>query len=365
MPASVASGTIQNGYNLTINRPTGVEAGDLLLASVSSDGTGVNLSAPGGWVFIGGKNDVGRTVYSWYKIATNSEPAQYTFSSSSTNAYRVTMLRITGAPTDSPILAAGYDATNAGGTSFTVPGATGLPTGGALEVAVMTANSGSNFTFSTPSGWSSIGQATDSNAVHMPWRTVTGTSAASQSFSTTASFYSAAWGAIFIRSGQVITISRSITPTKDFFRGPFAKLFTASISIQGASTRTRVVLRLFTRVLGGTGGTDGFNDDFTDSFTSPGSANAFGSSLIKSAGKNLGGSITVVGAPVRQANKILGGSITPTGTVTRSPVRVFTASIRPARMLLTQNIGRLFGAPGIVDITVRLAGEIRARVRRR
>lgn len=63
--------------SVTINVPTGVQADDLLFALVG----GTRSSAPSGWTLIGSaaQGSSTGTVYLYYRIATGSEPASYTF----------------------------------------------------------------------------------------------------------------------------------------------------------------------------------------------------------------------------------------------------------------------------------------------
>ena len=65
---------------LTINKPT-ASAGDMMLASVAiNGGSSVNVSSPSGWTQIARTdNDVNVTLISYWKIASASEPSNYTW----------------------------------------------------------------------------------------------------------------------------------------------------------------------------------------------------------------------------------------------------------------------------------------------
>lgn len=118
------SHTIINGDNTSpsIARPSGVEAGDLLVvAFILEKGSGVNISGGlTGWnqiLITNNGSDFG--MHSYYKIAGSSEPANYSFTLSTSGKWIVTMSRISGADPLSPII------TSAGGagksTTLTAP----------------------------------------------------------------------------------------------------------------------------------------------------------------------------------------------------------------------------------------------------
>jgi hypothetical protein len=113
--ASVASLTQASAStgNVTINVPTGVTAGDLLVAIAFSDpdGSYAAMTAPTGWtiaadsssVSASGTNGFGK-VYT--KTATGSEGSTYVFPASGSSTNMVEVLRITGANTSTPFAAA-------------------------------------------------------------------------------------------------------------------------------------------------------------------------------------------------------------------------------------------------------------------
>ncbi len=106
--------------SLPITKPI-ANTGDLLVAAVATDGdTSTHISAPGGWTLIDrGSYNSAVTLGAWYKVATASEPASYTFSwtgGSSEQAYGWIM-RFTGHSTTLPIDTSAVTA--AGGNSST------------------------------------------------------------------------------------------------------------------------------------------------------------------------------------------------------------------------------------------------------
>ncbi len=106
-PAFGTSSTATQGTDsgsITIAPPASTAAGDLLLLMVNKDGSG-NVATPSGWTLINqgdcdsGACDLG--VY--YKIATSSEPANYTISWTGSEQGVAGILRYTGANTTDPI----------------------------------------------------------------------------------------------------------------------------------------------------------------------------------------------------------------------------------------------------------------------
>jgi len=84
--ASHASATPSGGTTITINKPTGVVEGDVLIAMLGVAGDGNNPiinSTPGGWPLVGfGQAGASsqRRAGVWYKIAGASEPSSYQWS---------------------------------------------------------------------------------------------------------------------------------------------------------------------------------------------------------------------------------------------------------------------------------------------
>ncbi|MDH3512778.1 MAG: DNRLRE domain-containing protein, partial [Gammaproteobacteria bacterium] len=96
-------------------KPPGTTEGDLLIATVATDGsTAGSMSPPAGWTAVDLADQSGAVTYGvWWKLAGASEPASYTFSwSGSEHAYG-TVMRFTGHDPVSPIDVAA----SAGGSS--------------------------------------------------------------------------------------------------------------------------------------------------------------------------------------------------------------------------------------------------------
>src|SRR3989338_2264228 len=106
VPTSASAAVAQRGSatsattgdsTLTIAKPTGVVAGDVLIANISHVGNTI-ASTASGWTLISsatvnppGSNDDGHFSL-WYKVAGASEPASYSFGVSSTKDRKSTRL---------------------------------------------------------------------------------------------------------------------------------------------------------------------------------------------------------------------------------------------------------------------------------
>ena len=93
-----------NVTNITVNTPSSTAEGDLLIATVMNGTAGATLSDPGGWTSFEsaalgypGKSEL------FYKIASDSEPASYTFTSSVANDMGAVVIRYDDADTSNPI----------------------------------------------------------------------------------------------------------------------------------------------------------------------------------------------------------------------------------------------------------------------
>lgn len=75
--SSVATGT---GSSITITKPAGIQEGDYLHAVMGlADADGYSITLPSGWITIRGTPGGNNQEIGFSKIATDSEPADYTF----------------------------------------------------------------------------------------------------------------------------------------------------------------------------------------------------------------------------------------------------------------------------------------------
>ncbi|HEY4498979.1 MAG TPA: polysaccharide deacetylase family protein [Candidatus Paceibacterota bacterium] len=169
VPTSASAAVAQRGSatsattgdsTLTIAKPTGVVAGDVLIANISHVGNTI-ASTASGWTLISsatvnppGSNDDGHFSL-WYKVAGASEPASYSFGVSSTNDSVGAIVAFSGVDVTGGVTATGV----AGGPFDVDPGnietdnqtldVTGLTTVTTNAAVVMFAMANNNTTWSS------------------------------------------------------------------------------------------------------------------------------------------------------------------------------------------------------------------------
>jgi hypothetical protein len=89
------------GTTLTVNKPSGVVIGNLMIATIGVYYVGVayTLTPPSGWTVAAGPSNDGNNghrIVSYYKIATDSEPASYDWGLSTALLSTGSIVRITG-----------------------------------------------------------------------------------------------------------------------------------------------------------------------------------------------------------------------------------------------------------------------------
>jgi len=138
------------GTTLTVNRPPGVVAGDVLIATVGAAGTG-QVSAPQGWTVVrssGASDPGGVRQVSFYHVVGSSEPENYSFVGTAPGMAGG-MTAYTGVDTSAPIDASG-EAVDASG-SATAPSVT-TTRAGAVVVVASTHRGDGDTNLSFPSG---------------------------------------------------------------------------------------------------------------------------------------------------------------------------------------------------------------------
>jgi len=136
-PTFRSQSTVTNGR--TVSKPSGVVAGDLLLASLEIDADPVTVTAPAGWTLLQDTIAGGGTAsvfhgQLWYKVAGPSEPLSYTWTIAGSAYTDIGLLAYTNVNLSAPIDAsAGRDA---GTTSQPATGA--ITTNFASDLVVAT-----------------------------------------------------------------------------------------------------------------------------------------------------------------------------------------------------------------------------------
>ena len=115
-PQFVNSSTYEDpySYNVTLNVPTGVSAGDLLIAVLYTGnptgyaGDPTTVAMPAGWTVLSSATSPGEeplgAVLTAYHVATSSEPASYTFSSTNFNNVTAVLLAYANSDGTTPVI---------------------------------------------------------------------------------------------------------------------------------------------------------------------------------------------------------------------------------------------------------------------
>jgi len=118
------------------------------------------------------------------------------------------------------------------------------------------------------------------------------------------------------------------------------KKFAGAITPTGALARTRVVLKALAGAITPAG------------------------AFVKVPRKVLLGSVTPTGILVRRPSKLLAGAITPAAILKRAYIKRFTGAITPTGAGVVLGVGRIFGRPGIVVMSLIQRAEVRIRHRK-
>lgn len=122
--ASTASNSVSTGTSVTINKPSGLAVGDLMIAVVSAQGGSVTVDTLSGWTSADFENGSNNYTKIQYKIADSSDvsASNFTFTSAfSVNLMGGTIMRVTGHATSSIVDVSdsqNYNSTATTGISF-------------------------------------------------------------------------------------------------------------------------------------------------------------------------------------------------------------------------------------------------------
>jgi hypothetical protein len=140
-------------------------------------------------------------------------------------------------------------------------------------------------------------------------------------------------------SQATLAATGGITPGGVLTKIP-AKKFTGAMTPAGAFAKTRVVLKAMAGAITPTG------------------------LLAKIPQKALAGNVTPAGILVRRPNKKFAGVIAPAAALKRAYIKRFTGAITPAGVGVVLGVGRIFGRPGIVVMSLIQRAEVRIRHRK-
>ena len=153
-PPSITAGATSFGVSapcngtsnvFTLNKPSGVSSGNVLIAAISHGNSSVTITPPSGWILINAYSGWSPS-YVYYKIAGVSEPANYTWTFNAAETASGVITNFTGTFCNSPVGVSSVTPTT-GYTALSVT--TALPN--QMLVAVYSGG-GSNNNWSTPAG---------------------------------------------------------------------------------------------------------------------------------------------------------------------------------------------------------------------
>lgn len=140
--------------SITIGKPAGTVAGDVLVACLALNGSRVaDGGVPAGWAPIASDVAIANPhIFGYVKVAGSAEPADYRWTLSSSVTSGAGIARYAGVSTSTPLDAPASSASGAAASTATVPGIT-TATPGTMLVGCMAMNSSSTTnTITSPSG---------------------------------------------------------------------------------------------------------------------------------------------------------------------------------------------------------------------
>jgi myo-inositol-hexaphosphate 3-phosphohydrolase len=139
---------------VTVPRPSGVTAGDVLVSCLTSNGGSVTSSGlPAGWTAIASVTAISNPhVFGYYHVASSSEPASYSWTLSASVVSSAGIARYSGVNASQPLDGTPVTATGAAATTATLAGVT-TNTAGDMLVGCLGANTSSaTLVLTSPSG---------------------------------------------------------------------------------------------------------------------------------------------------------------------------------------------------------------------
>ncbi|HET6656454.1 MAG TPA: Ig-like domain-containing protein [Gaiellaceae bacterium] len=149
------TGTQASGTSVTVNKPAGVQANDLLVAHVMVTGNVTSTVAGSGWTAVASGTSANQaTQASFYKIAGGSEPASYSFTWTGAQAAAATVTAYYGVKSSAPLDLPGTVVSTNNTTTVT---ANSITTTANDDIVLAFFGSASNSTYTPPTGWNERG----------------------------------------------------------------------------------------------------------------------------------------------------------------------------------------------------------------
>lgn len=240
-----ATSATSTNTNLTINKPTGVVSGDVMIVNITSNN--------GGTPSLSGWNSLGTGIFNGsnlratvlYKVAGGSEPSSYTFAlGTGANNAIGTIIAFSGVDNTSPIDATGTIGLSAGnGGTATAPGIT---TNSANAAVVMLANQSddknySNWTTTSPGNLTEIADfnfnSSQDMSVGAAWATKA-TAGATGNGIVTLQDNNDRWAALLLALKPAPSVTLSPSTTQSIFTGSSISFTATALNFPGSGNYT-------------------------------------------------------------------------------------------------------------------------------
>lgn len=245
--ATTASST---NTNLTINKPTGVTTGDIMLVNIvkaNNSGTNPSLS---GWTLLSGGVINGASIRGavLYKVATGSEPSSYTFAlGTGVNSAAANLVAFSGVNTSTPfdVTPPSISLSTANGGTISATGSTTVTPGAAIVLFGQGSdnNTWSNWTTTVPGSLTEISELSYNNpntgsddlTAGVAWGTKTSTGATGTG-NATMSATNDRWGALMVALRPCVAITTQPSAPTAVCAGAGSR--TISVTATGSGTLT-------------------------------------------------------------------------------------------------------------------------------
>jgi PKD repeat protein len=153
--SSTTANSTTAGTAVTLAKPSGAVAGDVLIASITADNNPTMSSVPTGWQpIVNGLSTAGARVFAYRHLVAAGDPASYNWTLSSPQKWGAGITAYRGVDNATPLDTAVVTAvsTSSSSTSLTLPSVT-TTKANAVLIGGVGLDSGTPFLVSPPSGW--------------------------------------------------------------------------------------------------------------------------------------------------------------------------------------------------------------------
>jgi PKD repeat protein len=178
---------------VTIPKPAGAQAGDVLVAQITADAAPSVSAAPAGWTSVASQSTSGARLFVYSHVVGGSDPGSYTWTLGTAVKWNAGIAAYRGVNTTTPWDTAPTTAASAAAATTLVVPAVTTQTAGALLVGGLAVNS-SSAGVTPPTGWTEALEATGiqvTEVAHKPQATAG--SSGTGTWTLTGAYYAAGW----------------------------------------------------------------------------------------------------------------------------------------------------------------------------